>query len=321
MLREKGDTPEFRSRLIPLLGEAMGLSAGATAGEIASKIPDKTLCRYFSNIENASFLPGAGEKEFLDAAGRSALLKFLKKFTLFLLCFAALSLPGSELNKLFNAGEYAKAAEFYRSRSVKGNACLPGMLYNYGNCRYYLNDLPEARHALNLAALLDPGDGEIRSNLHLVNARLFESADTAGSFTAALRELRDKFRPDNYIVLAAFCWALMWVLWAFRRKTGTAAALSCGTAAGVLMVLFLFCAFMQMKTVYAPDRIIVTASKVQLRTLPGINSGSVDCTLSGGCEGKLLSQENPNFARVRINGREGWLPVKSFKRSFPGTLF
>lgn len=321
MLREKGDTPEFRSKLIPLLGEALGLSAGATAGEIAGKMDDSVLCRYFSNMESASFRPDAEEKTLLSPAGRTALLKLLKKLTLFLVCTVVFTLSGQGINTLFDEGNWAKAAEVYSGLARKGGKFHPAMLYNCGNCYYYLNDLPEARYALNLAALLDPGDGEIRANLQLVNDRLFENGSGGKSFSSTLRELRDRIRPDRYLLMASFCWAIIWLLWAFRRKLGNTAAASWGAGMLLPALLFIFCAFSQMKSTYAPDRIIVTSSKAELRTLPGRKSGSVECTLQGGGEGQVLSRENSGFYRVRINGREGWLAAGCFKRAFPGTLF
>jgi hypothetical protein len=99
--RAHGDTPEFRSRVIPLLGEAMGLSAGATAGEIAAKVDDTELCRYFSEIENSSFLPGGGREITLDKKGADALLKLMKKYMLWGVCLFAFALQGGNINKEF----------------------------------------------------------------------------------------------------------------------------------------------------------------------------------------------------------------------------
>jgi hypothetical protein len=272
-------------------------------------------------MESASFRPDAEEKTLLSPAGRTALLKLLKKLTLFLVCTVVFTLSGQGINTLFDEGNWAKAAEVYSGLARKGGKFHPAMLYNCGNCYYYLNDLPEARYALNLAALLDPGDGEIRANLQLVNERLFENGSGGKSFSSGLRELRDRIRPDRYLLMASFCWAIIWLLWAFRRKLGNTAAASWGAGMLLPALLFIFCAFSQMKSTYAPDRIIVTSSKAELRTLPGRKSGSVECTLQGGGEGQVLSRENSGFYRVRINGREGWLATGCFKRAFPGTLF
>jgi hypothetical protein len=320
-LARKGDSPEFRSRLIPLLGESMGLSQGASAGEIAGKVTDTELCRYFDAIERSSYAPGEEHEVSLSKEGKSALLKLLKKYGLILCCFGCFLCGAADVNEKFNKGEYAQAAKQYLELAVKGNSCSPAMLYNYGNCQYHLNNLPEARYALNLASLLAPEDGEIRANLHLVNTRLFEEKGGSSSFTAMLADLRDRFRPDRFLLMGAFCWGLAWLLWSFRRKTGMSVFYSCAGTAIFLALLFWFSAFMQMKYPYSRSGIIVTAPKVELRTLPGKNSGTIDSTIAGGGTGELLRKDSSGNCLIRINGREGWVPASSIKTIFPGTLF
>ena len=195
------------------------------------------------------------------------------------------------------------------------------MLYNYGNCQYLMNNLPEAKWALNLAHLLAPHDREIRTNLELVNARLFAENDRESTFTAFLTGMRDRIRCDNYLLLAAFGWGVLWILWSFRRKLGSSVYYSCSGAVLLLVVLSLLSAAAQMRSVYSADKIIITAKNAELRTLPGKNSGVVESTIPGGNEGELLQRDSSGFCRVRINGREGWIDGKTFKHTFPGKLF
>ena len=321
-LRSKGDTPEFRERLIPLLGESMGLSAGATAGELARQMEDPELCRYFAGIESSSYMPGGNTESTLSPGGKKALLKLLKKYSVYLLCAVCCFGAGaSELNQEFNKGEFAKASARYLRLSGGETGYRPAMLYNYGNSRYYLNDLPEARWALNLAHLLSPGDGEIRANLAYVNDRLFENPSANGSLRSFLRDLRDHFRCDHYLLFGSFCWGLLWILWSFRRKLGPGLFYGSGGVLILVLVLCLLSCVTQLNGNYSPRRIIITVPTVELRTLPGVNAGSTESTLRGGSEGKLIQRDSSGFCRVRINGREGWLPEKSFKRAFPGKLF
>ena len=321
-LRSKGDTPEFRQRLIPLLGESMGLSAGATAGELARQVEDPELCRYFAGIESSSYMPGGNSGTLLSSEGKKALLRLLKKYSLYLLClFCCTGAGASGLNAEFNKGEFAKASARYLQLAGGVGGYRPAMLYNYGNCQYYLNNLPEARWALNLAHLLSPGDGEIRANLEHVNDRLFENPPANGSFKAFLRSLQGHFRCDQYLLFGSFCWGVLWLLWSFRRKLGSALFYGTGgTLLFVMLLCFLSCGT-QLKKDYSPRRIIITARSAELRTLPGRNAGTTESTLRGGSEGELIQHDSSGFCRVRINGREGWLPETSFKQAFPGKLF
>ena len=71
--------------------------------------------------------------------------------------------------------------------------------------------------------------------------------------------------------------------------------------------------FAQLKSTYSPRRIIITASSVPLRTLPGKSAGEQTTSLTGCSEGEVISYDNSGFARIRINGREGWVPISVFK--------
>ena len=316
LLKNKGDTPEVRNRLVPLLGEALGLSAGASASEIAARMTDQELCAYFSQLDLASYRPDGDESgAVLSASGKKALLKLLKTLGIFfVLCFA-LPGEGGGLNEAFNKGEFRKAAQEYLAAAKTADGYRPDLLYNYGNAQYHLNDLPEARWALTLASLLKPWDGEIRANLHLVNAQLFQNAQGT-SFGEALKEMRDHIRCDHYLLGGAVFWGILWLVWSFRRKFSPGVFYSC---CGVLLFFCFLCLlafFAQQQSSYAKERVMVTASSAPLRTLPGKSAGVVDTTLTGGSEGVLVEKDPSGFARVRINGREGWVALSDIKSLF-----
>lgn len=314
-LKRNGDSPELRSRLVPLLGEAMGLSAGVSAGELAAHMKEEELCAYFSQLDLAGFRPGAeDDAPVLTPAGKKALLKLLKRLS----CLAVMlgivcSAAAAGINEQFNKGEFAQAAATYLKAARTPSGWRPDMLYNYGNAQYRLNNLPEARRALTLAALLKPWDGEIRANLHFVNSRLFQNGNSTGSFSAALREMRDQIRFDHYLLLAAFFWGAFWLIWSFRRKISKGIFYSTSSFLILFCLLCLFSGFAQYHSTFSPRRMIVTEKSAQLRTLPGRIAGEAEASLTGGSEGEVIEYDNSGYARVRVNGREGWLPVASFK--------
>ena len=314
-LNSKGDSAEFRSRLIPVLGEALGLSAGAAAGEIAEKMSDEELCSYFSRLDFAGFSPVNDEKELkLDSSAKKALLKLLKSLSLIALLFFFLpGVSGTELNSEFNAGNFAAAAPKYMALAQTPEGCRPDMLYNYGNARYRQGNLPEARWALTRALLLKPWDGEIKANLQLVNGHFFKNPGTDGSFSANLRAFRDQIRCDHYLIAGAFFWALIWFLWSFRRKISSGILSTATFICAFLCLLCLTAFFTQMQSTYSDKRIIITVPQAELRTLPGKNAGSVETAVTGGSEAEVIQYDNSGFARVRLDKREGWLPVQSFK--------
>ena len=323
LLKTEGDTPEFRSRLIPLLGEAMDLSAGATPGEIARHTDDPELRRYFADLDSAGFRPGGADAGCaLTPRGVKALVKLLKSLMLFAAVFILLQPAGAgSLNAEFNAGHFAQAAAKYRALAELPGGFRPDMLYNYGNAQYALGNYPEARFALNLAALLKPWDHEIRANLNLVNARLFQNGSSGSSFTRLLKSMRDQLRCDQFLMLGAFFWGVIWLLWAFRRKLPGAWFHALAGVAAFLLLLCLVAGIGQAGSTYASDRVIVVAKQVELRTLPGRRSGTVEATLPGGGDAELIQNDPAGFSRIRINGREGWVDSKVLKKALPGGLF
>ncbi|MBQ7694949.1 MAG: BatD family protein [Lentisphaeria bacterium] len=323
LLKTQGDTPEFRSRLIPLLGEAMDLSAGATPGEIARHTDDPELRRYFADLDSAGFRPGGADAGCaLTPKGVKALVKLLKSLMIFAVAFILFVPAEAEpLNAEFNAGQFARAAARYRTLAEAPGGFRPDMLYNYGNAQYALGNYPEARFALNLAALLEPWDHEIRANLNLVNARLFQNGSSGSSLTRLLGSMRDQLRCDQFLMLGAFFWGVLWLLWSFRRNLPGAWFHSLAGVAAFLLLLCLAAGISQACSTYAPDRVIVVAKQVELRTLPGRRSGVVEATLPGGGDAELIQDDPAGFSRIRINGREGWVDSKTVKKALPGGLF
>ena len=323
LLKTQGDTPEFRSRLIPLLGEAMDLSAGATPGEIARHTDDPELRRYFADLDSAGFRPDGAESGCtLSPRGMKALVKLLKSLMLFAVTFILLLPAEAEgLNAEFNAGRFAQAAAKYRTLAELPGGFRPDMLYNYGNAQYALGNYPEARFALNLAALLKPWDHEIKANLNLVNARLFQNGSSGSSVTRFLGSMRDQLRCDQFLMLGSFFWGVLWLLWGFRRKLPGAWFPSLAGIAAFLLLLCLIAGISQTGSAYASDRVIVVAKQVELRTLPGRKSGAVEATLPGGGDAELIQDDPAGFSRIRINGREGWVDSKAVKKALPGGLF
>jgi len=314
-LKKEGMTPELRSRLVPLLGEAAGLSAGASASELAEVMDSGELRTYFSRLDLAGFRPGGeAEEPELTPAARKELLKLLKKLSCIAVMLGIMCSAGAAgLNDKFNKGDFAGAAADYWNAARTSSGYRPDMLYNYGNACYRQNNLPEARWALTLAALLKPWDGEIRANLHLVNAQLFQNSSGTGDFSSALREMRDQIRYDHYLLLGAFFWGIFWLVWSFRRK------LSKGVFYSIAAFLLFFCllccisCFAQKRSTFSPRRLIITANSVPLHSLPGREQGAPEAVLTGGSEGELIQYDNSGFARIRINGREGWVPTGTFK--------
>ena len=246
---------------------------------------------------------------------RTLLKKIASLLLLFCTCFPA---AAGSLNGSFNRGDFAAAADSYRSMMGDSRGFYPNMLYNYGNCQYHLNNLPEARWALNLASLLAPADGEIRANLHLVNARLFQNNEEQGSFSSALRELRDRLRCDTFLLLGTFFWGSIWLLWSFRRKLGPSLHYGLSGAAFFLALLCFISFAAQLNTICSPRNVTVTAKSVELRTLPGQTAGTTETTLSGGGTGELLQRDNSGYCLIRINGREGWIPETAIRQTLPG---
>ncbi len=305
-LKQNAGQPEelarlLRSEVVPFL------SPGGTPAELAEKTDDAELKKLFENCTANSFMPNSVAADLtLSGSVLKKLLKVMKAALLF--AIAALPLYGDDFNASFDKGDHDKAIAGYKSYVTPGKVSV-NMLYNIGNACFQKGDLPLARYYLLRAHLLSPRDHEIKGNLDIVNRKLLQESRER-SFWG---ELRDQFRPDDYLLLAASCIAAAVLALLFQKRTGKIAMLWILAAAVLLFVTAITAFTMQYRGTYSPDRGILIGKEIPLKTLPADGAGHVEATLAGGTDARIIEVRD-KWVRISANGKDGWVSKDAVRR-------
>lgn len=324
-LRNAIRTPEEFQQLLhesvtPFLAEALQLPPGATPAEVAEKLTDPQLRELFESCGKSGFCPGAEVTPRIPITSvlLDKLLTTLKRslviFGIFIL-FAESSFADN-FNAAFDKGDFKTAIQEYRQR-LTTQAPAPNVLYNLGGAYFRVGDLPMARYCFLRAHLLAPRDAEILENLNLVNRKLvLPEIGNTDTPAGVLNWCRDRLRPDQYIVLAAFFFALLCIGAALRQTLGRNGSIAWYSTFGGLLFLALTIAWSQSLGPYNTKAAIITAKQAELRTLPTTGSSRVSATIPGGSAAWILDRRD-NWVRIEVNGQDGWVQADRIKTVFP----
>lgn len=239
---------------------------------------------------------------------------------LFLLC--ALSLPLSAITKENGDKEYAKgnyqqAIKDYEE-VLKGGVSAD-IYYNLGNAYYRIDNIPRAVLAYERAALLSPGDRDIRFNLQMARSKTIDkiTPESEMFFITWGKSLVNIMGVDGwaYTAIISITLSLLLILiYLFGTKILVRKIGFWGS--GCLFLLFLFsniCAYRQNKMLKNRDSGIIIVPSVTLKKTPS----KVSSDLFVIHEGTKVEIEDGTMAQwymIRLaDGREGWISASSLE--------
>ena len=239
---------------------------------------------------------------------------------LFLLC--ALSLPLSAITKENGDKEYAKgnyqqAIKDYEE-VLKGGVSAD-VYYNLGNAYYRIDNIPRAILAYERAALLSPGDRDIRFNLQMARSKTIDkiTPESEMFFITWGKSLVNIMGVDGwaYTAIISITLSLLLILiYLFGTKILVRKIGFWGS--GCLLLLFLFsniCAYRQNKMLKNRDSGIIIVPSVTLKKTPS----KVSSDLFVIHEGTKVEIEDGTMAQwymIRLaDGREGWISASSLE--------
>jgi hypothetical protein len=217
-------------------------------------------------------------------------------------------------NSAYERGEYAEAAEAYRTVLQYG-VQDPRLEYNLGNAAFKLGRLGEAILHYQRAYRMAPTDPEIATNLALARSRCFDKVDLpeVAPLVRVIRQAQDGVGPDRQAVAAV---ALIWlaaaiVAWRSARPGGWTAGW--GWAIAGLVVAFLVVTVSWYSTfarVEGTRLAVVLEESVDVLAGPGENNASL-FTVHEGLTIEVRS-ERESWLQVSLpNGLNGWVPRRS----------
>ena len=241
----------------------------------------------------------------------------------------------AEADKLYNAGEYAKAIPIYEEVMEINGVSAP-LLYNLGNACFKAGDFGKAILAYERALRLDPGNSTIKNNLSYLRTRIEDQnkAETRGrkltvtpdapSFFAGVYSNITKETSSNYWALfAAFAFVLVVGSVALYMFTTNVNARKVGFFGALFFlgfcIIFLIFSFAAAKEYYSKDEGIITAYKVELRTEPATDAKVSTTPLHSGTRLSVLDTREDDkgktaWYKVRLNSELlGWIEAKDFE--------
>lgn len=306
-VRHDSDLPgTVRSQVIPLLADAHNLPPGISAGELADELADSEMAALLDSCDRASYAPGGAQ---FDGAFRTKLGNAIKRLTLLFAALLAFGGAAAEpvpdfiaANRACDNGKFTEAIRLYK-KCLDVSRPDPVILYNLGCAEYMAGDAVSALRDFEQARLLAPGDAEILANLNLVRRKLLlppaVRTDSPGALLAALR---DRLRPDHWLLLGAAVWCVGLILAAGWRPIRY---WSLGTM-GVLLLIVGAAVLTQQQGPYNPNRLLIAAEPAELRSLPAAGAGRTEASIPRGTPGELL-EKRADWLRIGAAGHEGWV--------------
>jgi len=322
------DLPEVvNSQVAPFLNDAFGYPPGSDASAIADLTTDRELAELMRAAAAAGYLP-ENERKLADSENfRKALLKTLKRLTAITVAasaaLTAVHAGTAEPDAWKNACELLVVSDNERAMhafdALRDPAAPdPAADFNLGAAAFGAGNYPLALWAFEQAHLLRPRDAEITDSLNVLRRRFFlpEAGDTSTT-PRMLAALRDAFRPDEYLLAAAFMVFAAFVVVLLRRKMSkhqcVAGSAACALAAATLAAV----AAWQYAGNYSPTRAIVVAPEAALRAMPSETGKESATTLRGGSCVEILSPALNGYTQVRSGKRSGFLRDDELRALLP----
>ena len=302
---------------------ALRLNQGATPEDIAQNIKDDELKTFFTSLNTSGFAPTALQEGAFTVNKLLAkkILKAAKKLSILVITFFAISAFGNEsFNAEFDKGNLPAAIQNYK-KYIHQDKISPNALYNLGATYYRMDNLPLAKLCFERALLLKPTDYETLENLNLVNRKLLQNeTGNVDSFSTLLTYTRDRLRPDQYLLIISFMFLVLCIIFVLRTKLGLTGTLTALALPCFIILTSLACIISQVNTSYNPNKVIVVEKTLELKTLPATSSGRVIAQIPGGNIAKVIEYKD-NWARIEVNGQDGWAKRSAIEPIFPGKIF
>ncbi|MGE4564568.1 MAG: tetratricopeptide repeat protein, partial [Victivallaceae bacterium] len=320
---ELGDA--VHREVAPLVCDALDLPPGTTAGELSSKLNDPELVRAMQSSGEDAYRPG-GESLELESA-RAALINGLKKLFVIGFAFAAMSFlgaaevprtdAGADLKAgaaAYDAGDFARACKIYDACLIAGEID-PAVYYNLGCANYMAHNYPEAIVRFEQARRLVPTDSAALENLNLARHQL--GLPETGRVNSPMElgiYLRDRLRPEQWLVFAGVAWVLAFAALAFRRKLGPIRSRILTAALFALFLLGAVLAWSELATSYHSGRAFALGGGAPLKSLPG-PTGHLEGEVPAGHELSIVEHRS-DYSLVRYGNLQGWVENRFIRPVF-----
>lgn len=302
------------------------LPPGSAAQDIANAAHDPVLADVLQECANVSYLPAELAKNALSDSDRvrKVLLSSLRTLLLVSALLLLQPLYGAEKSvvmpanwhealKAYDQGNYA-AAEKYFSKYQQENPADPNVLYNLG-CIAEASGAPEvALWNMESAGLISPLDSATHENRNVLRRKFFlPEIGRSDSPAEMVVGLRDRLHPDDYLLIAAATWCLLFIMLAFRKYLSMHWQWSIGGSLGAITALSLIFMICQYSSTYRDGQAVIISKNADLYTFPGKHNGKKSGVLPGGTPVDII-EEQSEYSLVSSKNIEGWVSNKDLRK-------
>ncbi|MBQ8989721.1 MAG: BatD family protein [Prevotella sp.] len=273
-----------------------------------NKVYDKAITA-IEQIEDA--MKKSGKK-----AGNSALKLVLILFTLHFSLFTS-AVTKTEADSAYVRGEYQQAIKDYEALLKQGASA--DLYYNLGNAYYRTENITRAVLNYERALLLSPGDGDIRFNLQIAQAKTIDKIvpESEMFFVTWYKSLINLMSVDGWARTALVSLSLVIILLLVYLFSDRLWLRKIGFFGGiVLLLLFVLSnvfAWQQKQNLLFRKGAIVMSPSVTVKSAPASN-GTDLFILHEGTKVTIKDGSMKDWKEIRIaDGKEGWIESKQLE--------
>ncbi len=307
------------------LSDRWKMPPGTTIEDIAKAAYDKELAEALQECANASYLPPELAKTAIKdpARIRAAILKALKCAVIVLAGWVCAVQADSTLAdtvdnwdgalRAYDRGDYKKSRAYFE-KYLNDNPLDANALYNLGCIAEASGDQETALWCMESAGLQSPLDSATFENRNVMRRKFFlPESGKAGTPGELFISLRDRLHPDDYLLIAAVCWVLFFILLTFRKAAGEKLFWSISGSLTVIAAAALVFMASQYTSAYKDDQALVVSKNAELYTFPGRHNGKKSGTLPGGTPVEIIEAQG-EYSLIRGRNLEGWTENKNIRR-------
>lgn len=225
----------------------------------------------------------------------------------------AFCITKTDADRAYKQGNFQQAITDYRE--LLGHGQSAELYYNLGNAFYRTDSLTQAILAYERAALLSPGDPDIRFNLQFARSKTIDKVTPRSQmfFVSWYWSIVNLTGVDSWakIGIAAIVAALLLMLaYLFASHLSVRKAGFFGSV--IFLIVFLLSglfAWQQKQLLERHCGAIITASSVGVKDTP-VKSTADDFVLHEGTRVDITDRGVKGWYGIRVaDGREGWIPV------------
>lgn len=325
-LKSRKDSDFFNyidSDVVPLINDTLGFAPGTTSHELETKLSDKHLSECLKDANKVRYM--LHSDSHIERELKIKLAKCLKKIHLLVLGSALLfcslnanASSSSEFASEYNKGNFVKAQEICLKNIDAANPS-PAWLYNLGNAYTQEGKLAQAVVSYERALLLNPRDQDILQNLNFVRRLLFlpEVYQTQTPFELIIY-IRDILRPDEWLLIGAILFFILFVILAFRHRLSHYTLISSSVILIVFILLTVGVFINQSGTIYSDKNAIITIRNPIIHSLPASDSSEIKMPITIGDDVEIQDKmDDWTLISSKNNKTIGWVKNNSVEQIWP----